>query len=93
MPERPTLRAILTEAADTQHTAVLTWQEARTLLDALDGHTAFREAVQRTYDLQCPPMPADTYVDRGAHMAHQWWSTCLGAVLRDVRYSPGSVTT
>lgn len=30
---RPPLRDILTEAADTQHTAVLTWQEARELID------------------------------------------------------------
>ena len=49
---------------------------------------ALREAadkVQKVYDMQCPPMPVDRYMDRGAHAAHQWWTTVLGATLRDLR--------
>lgn len=37
--------------------------------------------VRRAFDLQCPPMPADKYVDRGAWMAHSWWNTVLGDIL------------
>lgn len=37
--------------------------------------------VRRAFDLQCPPMPADQYVDRGAWMAHSWWNTVLGGIL------------
>lgn len=44
---RPTLREILTEAADTQHVAVLTWREARELLDALTQRDALAAAVDR----------------------------------------------
>lgn len=49
---------------------------------------ALREAVvavQHVFDLQCPPMPPDKYVDRGAWMAHSWWNTVLGHTLRDLR--------
>lgn len=37
--------------------------------------------VRRVFDLQCPPMPAEKYVDRGAWMAHSWWNTALGLIL------------
>lgn len=37
--------------------------------------------VRRAFDLQCPPMPADKYADRGAWMAHSWWNTVLGSIL------------
>lgn len=38
--------------------------------------------VRRVFDLQCPPMPVEKYVDRGAWMAHSWWNTVLGGILR-----------
>lgn len=38
----------------------------------------------RVFDLQCPPMHPDKYVDRGAWMAHSWWNTVLGSVLARV---------
>lgn len=38
--------------------------------------------VKRVFDLQCPPMLPEKYVDRGAWMAHSWWDAVLGAVLR-----------
>lgn len=72
-------------------------QMALALLDRLERsemkHAAFHKTVQRVYDLQCPPMPADNYVDPGARMAHQWWSTVLGGVLRDPRYRPAQEPT
>ena len=37
--------------------------------------------VRRVFDLQCPPMLPDAYVDGGAWMAHSWWNTVLGHVL------------
>lgn len=41
--------------------------------------------VQGVYDMQCPPRRstfADDEFGRGAHCAHSWWSTVLGATLR-----------
>jgi hypothetical protein len=38
--------------------------------------------VRRVFDLQCPPMLPDAYVDAGAWMAHSWWNTVLGHVLK-----------
>lgn len=38
--------------------------------------------VRQVFDLQCPPMPPDKYVDQGAWMAHSWWNTVLGRVLK-----------
>lgn len=46
MTERPSLRAILSEAADTQHTAVLTWEEARTLLNEIDDLWWLRSCIE-----------------------------------------------
>lgn len=37
--------------------------------------------VRRVFDLQCPPMSADRYVDRGAWHAHSWWNRVLGSVI------------
>lgn len=37
--------------------------------------------VRRAFDLQCPPMSTDKYVDCGAWMAHSWWNTVLGNIL------------
>lgn len=37
--------------------------------------------VRRAFDLQCPPMSAEKYTDRGAWMAHSWWNTVLGGIL------------
>jgi len=37
--------------------------------------------VRRVFDLQCPPMLPEKYVDRGAWMAHSWWNTVLGNIL------------
>lgn len=48
--------------------------EAERLRDAL-------VAVRRAFDLQCPPGPAENYVDRGAWMAHSWWDKVLGNIL------------
>jgi hypothetical protein len=38
--------------------------------------------VKKVFDLQCPPMLPEKYVDRGAWMAHSWWNTVLGSILR-----------
>lgn len=38
--------------------------------------------IQAIFDLQCPPMLPDRYVDHGAWMAHSWWNTVLGNILK-----------
>lgn len=48
--------------------------EVERLLDVL-------AEVRRVFDLQCPPMSAGNYADRGAWMAHSWWNTVLGGIL------------
>lgn len=55
--------------------------EVERLLDVL-------AEVRRVFDLQCPPMSADRYVDRGAWMAHSWWNTVLGGILSEMRPLP-----
>lgn len=41
--------------------------------------------VGTVFAMQCPPMPAERYVDRGAWMAHSWWNTTLGSILDQAR--------
>jgi hypothetical protein len=38
--------------------------------------------VRQVFDLQCPPMLPEKYVDQGAWVAHSWWNTVLGNVLK-----------
>ena len=46
--------------------------------------------VRRVFDLQCPPMLPEKYVDRGAWMAHSWWNTVLGSILNRGRVGTGA---
>lgn len=47
-----------------------------------DAALAVIAEVRRVFDLQCPPMLPGSYVDAGAWMAHSWWNTVLGSVLK-----------
>lgn len=38
--------------------------------------------VRQVFDLQCPPLLPEKYVDHGAWVAHSWWNTVLGNVLK-----------
>lgn len=38
--------------------------------------------VRAAFDLQCPPMLPEKYVDHGAWVAHSWWNKVLGQVLK-----------
>lgn len=40
--------------------------------------------VRAVFDLQCPPMPSERYMDQGAWVAHSWWNKVLGNILRRV---------
>jgi hypothetical protein len=44
--------------------------------------------VRSVFEMQCPPLPADRYVDRGAFLAHDWWNTVLGGLLEDLERKP-----
>lgn len=84
--KRPLLRDILTEAADTQHTAVLTWQEARELLDYVAG----LERLAHPSVVVSSPVSAcgHEWSDRGSP-GDQWQECWLCGTTRDVTSSPG----
>lgn len=69
----------------------------RIIAARVEAAVAEREAlvldmVEDVYRLQCPVRSADTYVDRGALMAHKWWETVLGGLLRRRRAALASAT-
>lgn len=61
-PERPDWREILREAADTQHLAVLTWQEAQAVRDELAGLEHLVEIAHET--IQFSEGKAARFADR-----------------------------